>query len=66
MLTIQKMISDLNEVGISQTELEKLTGSSQSTISRVLNGKTKPTYEFGKAIESLHRQKVPNENPTAA
>ena len=54
-MTIQEMLNDLIETGLSQGAIAELCGSTQPTICRALQGST-PRYDLGKAIEKLHEQ----------
>lgn len=58
------MISNLNQIkqirqqlGITQSQLSKLTGISQSTITKIERGKLEPSYSIAKKIfETLEKQ----------
>ncbi|WP_138410759.1 helix-turn-helix domain-containing protein [Stutzerimonas nosocomialis] len=59
-MTIKKMIEDLLELGYSQGSLADAVGTTQPTIHRALNG-SDIRYSLGKAIESLHAQRLAEE-----
>ena len=54
-MTIQLMLEQLFEAGLSQTEIADRCGSTQPTICRAAKGAS-VRYEIGKAIEALHHE----------
>ena len=56
-MSIQQMLADLKEWGLSQKAIADQVGTTQPTIHRAANG-AGITYETGKAIEALHAEKA--------
>jgi len=64
MTYFQSLIRDLNKVcGLTQTDIAKLTESSQSQIGDFLNGKrNEPLYSLGHRIVQLHARLMRGRN----
>jgi transcriptional regulator with XRE-family HTH domain len=60
------LIDELTKAGLTQAQIADECGvKSQSTVSDLARGATKsPTYDFGKRLIELHRERV-KESPTA-
>jgi transcriptional regulator with XRE-family HTH domain len=56
-MTIQKMLKELADLGLSQREIAEACGTSQPNINRALHG-TSVRYETGKSIEKLFKKKT--------
>lgn len=55
-MTIQQMLNELIDAGLSQQVIADFCLSTQPTINRAIKGSTTPRYELGKAIEKLHKR----------
>jgi len=55
----KKLLSELNEMGMTQAVIAKECGCGQSTISELLRGITiSPTFDLGNKLINLHVQKI--------
>lgn len=54
-VTVQTMVLELLNAGLSEGQLASKVGSNQPTIHRIKNG-SKTNYELGKKIEALHAE----------
>jgi predicted transcriptional regulator len=60
-MTIQQLLTKLNEAGMTDYEIGKEIDVSQSIINRIRNGKHKTTsYERGNAIRKLYEARCVN------
>lgn len=51
----KKLIADLQAVGVTQVQMAAHCGCAQTTISDIVNGRTRrPRYEIGAALITLH------------
>lgn len=58
----KQIIADLVARGLSQPQIAKACGCSQSTVSALLNGQqAQPRYELGKCLLALHAITPPKE-----
>lgn len=58
MKSVQEMLSELSAMGFTQEQIAKASGVDQSSISRIARGQQSPSYEAGKAIETLYNEKT--------
>jgi predicted transcriptional regulator len=59
MKTVQKMIIEILDSGLTEPELAMLASSTQPTINRIKQGATEdPRYTLGKKIEQIHAGRV--------
>jgi transcriptional regulator with XRE-family HTH domain len=54
-MTLQQMIEQMKEGGLSQAAIARLAGTSQQMIHLVANGRT-PRYDIGKGIEQAYKR----------
>lgn len=51
----KKLIADLQAAGVTQVQMAAHCGCAQTTISDIVNGRTRrPRYEIGAALVTLH------------
>lgn len=56
-MSIQTMLTDLSDHGITDAEIADAVGSTQPTIYRLRTGATNdPRYQLGKSIETYYRR----------
>lgn len=62
----QKIVKDLLDSGLSQTELSALVGCGQSTIAQYLSGVRgqRPSFAFGAKLLSLHKARCKSRRNT--
>lgn len=59
-MSLQNMVLDLKRSGLTQKQIANESGTSQSTISRMLRGLiTDCSHEAGMKISFMHRQRFP-------
>ena len=59
-MNLQSMVMDLKRSGLTQKQIANGSGTSQSTISRILRGLiTDCSHEAGMKISFMHRQRFP-------
>ncbi len=56
-MTVQEMLKELSEAGLSQAQIAEKVGTTQPTIHRATKG-SDVGYELGKSIEAFHRKVV--------
>lgn len=53
-----KMIEEMLDTGLTETEIGQRVDASQATINRIKRDKQNPQYELGAALVRLHQQIV--------
>lgn len=62
-----QLVADLAQAGMTQRQIAERCSVDQSTVSDLARGQTKrPSFEFGSALQKLHRVKCSRRRRAAA